>query len=164
MIAQKVLGIISSICEPNIMCLLYGILSYLLEGMQTIEKIQRRSIKLIPSLKQYSYDERCPAWIYQVYSINDLGWICHAAVGPPPQLVPPDQVWLPWMVRFAASGPPLENWLKVDKTTVGIPTERSDCLVKAPCTFVAMVNEWSGPQPGWVATQCGVVIQVGILR
>ena len=29
------------------MCLLYGILSYLLEDMQTIEKIQRRAIKLI---------------------------------------------------------------------------------------------------------------------
>ena len=57
------------------MCLLYGTLSYLLEDMQTIEKIQRRAIKLIPSLKQFSYDERCPAWIYQVYSITDLGWI-----------------------------------------------------------------------------------------
>ena len=39
------------------MCLLYGTLSYLLEDMQTIEKIQRKAIKLIPSLKQYSYDE-----------------------------------------------------------------------------------------------------------
>ena len=52
---------------------------------------------------------------------------CHAAVGPPPQLHgppgpsaanyvavegPPDQVWLPWMVRFATSGPPLASWLK----------------------------------------------------
>ena len=44
-------------------------------------------------------------------------------------MVPPDQVWLPWMVRFAASGPPLANRLKVDKTAAGIPTERSDCLV-----------------------------------
>ena len=40
-----------AICEPNIMCLLYGTLSYPLEDMQTIEKIQRRAIKLIPSLK-----------------------------------------------------------------------------------------------------------------
>ena len=45
-----------------------------------------------------------------------------------------------WMVRSAASGPPLANRLKVDKTAAGIPTERSDCLVKAPCTFVAMAN------------------------
>ena len=35
---------------------------------------------------------------------------------------PSDQVWLPWMVRFAASGPPLASWLKVDKTTAGILT------------------------------------------
>ena len=55
-------------------------------------------------------------------------------------MVPPDQVWLPWMVRLAASGPPLVNWLKVDKTAAGIPTERSDCLVKALCTLVAMAN------------------------
>ena len=41
------------------MCLLYGTLNYLLEDMQTIEKIQRRAIKLIPSLKQDSYNERC---------------------------------------------------------------------------------------------------------
>ena len=34
----------------------------------------------------------------------------------------------------------LANRLKVDKTVAGIPTERSDCLVKAPCTFVAMAN------------------------
>ena len=27
--------------------------------------------------------------------------------GPPPPPPPPDQVWLLWMVRFAASGPPL---------------------------------------------------------
>ena len=66
--------------------------------------------------------------------------ICHAAVGPPPQLVPPDQVWLPWMVRFATSGPPLANRLKVDKTVAGILKEQSECLVKAPCTFVAMAN------------------------
>ena len=39
------------------MCLVYGTLSYLLEDMQAIEKIQRRAIKLIPSLKQFSYDE-----------------------------------------------------------------------------------------------------------
>ena len=58
-----------------------------------------------------------------------------------PQLVPPDQVWLPWIVRLAASGPPLVNRLKMDKTAAGIPTERSDCLVKAPCTLVGMVNE-----------------------
>ena len=43
------------------MCLLYGTHSNLLEDMQTTEKIQKRAIKLIPSLKQYSYDERCPA-------------------------------------------------------------------------------------------------------
>ena len=57
--------------------------------------------------------------------------ICHAAVGPPgPSAAnyvaidgPPDQVWLPWMVRFAASGPPLANRLKVDKIAAGIPTE-----------------------------------------
>ena len=35
---------------------------------------------------------------------------------------PPGQVWLPWMVRFAASGPPLASRLKVDKTAAGIPT------------------------------------------
>ena len=27
---------------------------------------------------------------------------------------PPDQLWLPWMVRFAASGPPAENQLMVE--------------------------------------------------
>ena len=55
-------------------------------------------------------------------------------------MVPSDQVWLPWMVCFAASGPPLANQLKVDKIAAGIPTEQSDCLAKAPCTFVAMAN------------------------
>ena len=63
-IVQKVLVLLNvntSICEPIIMCLLYGTLSYLLEDMQTIEKIQRRAIKLILSLKQFSYDERCLA-------------------------------------------------------------------------------------------------------
>ena len=35
---------------------------------------------------------------------------------------------------------PLANPLKVDKTMAGIPKERSDCLVKPPCTFVAMAN------------------------
>ena len=54
------LNVNSSICEPNITCLLYGTLNYLLQDMQTIEKIQRRAIKLIPSLKQDSYNERCP--------------------------------------------------------------------------------------------------------
>ena len=59
---------------------------------------------------------------------------------------PPDQVWLPWMVRFAASGPPLASRHKVDKNLhIPGPIERSDCLVKAPYTFVAMANEWSGP-------------------
>ena len=33
-----------------------------------------------------------------------------------PQMVPPDQVWLPWMIRFAASGPPLVSRFKVDKS------------------------------------------------
>ena len=55
-------------------------------------------------------------------------WSCHAAVGPPgPSTAncvaidgPPDQVWLPWMVHFAASGPPLASRLMVDKTVVGI--------------------------------------------
>ena len=61
--------------EPNIMRLLYGTPIYILEDMQTTEKIQRKAIKLIPSLKQYCYDERCPAWIYQVQSIADLGLI-----------------------------------------------------------------------------------------
>ena len=45
---------------------------------------------------------------------------------------------------MAAMGGPLcrkwSNRLKVDKTAAGIPTERSDCLVKAPCTLVAMAN------------------------
>ena len=27
---------------------------------------------------------------------------------------PPDQLWLPWMVRFAASGPPEDNQLMVE--------------------------------------------------
>ena len=68
--------------------------------------------------------------LYVYLYVEFTGWVCHAAVGPPPQLVPPDhlrqimlpwmvppdQVWLPWMVRFAASGPPLASRLKVDKT------------------------------------------------
>ena len=57
---------------------------------------------------------------------------------------PPDQVWLPWMIRFAASGPRLANRLKVDKTAAGIPTERSDCLVKAPCMHVCCNGECEG--------------------
>ena len=55
----------------------------------------------------------------------------------------PDQVWLPWMVRVAASGPPPQTgsrWIK--PRLYGIPTEQSDyMLVKAPCTFAAMANE-----------------------
>ena len=27
---------------------------------------------------------------------------------------PPDQLWLPWMVHFAASGPPAENQLMME--------------------------------------------------
>ena len=53
---------------------------------------------------------------------------------------PPDQVWLPWMVRFAASGPPLANRLKADKTAAGIPTERSD-FSKSPM-HVCCNGEW----------------------
>ena len=62
---------------------------------------------------------------------NNYGLSCHSwslvTTDPPgPSVasyvavdVNPDQVWLPWMVRFAASGPPLANRLKVDKTTAG---------------------------------------------
>ena len=41
------------------MRLLYG--THLLEDMQIIEKIQTKAIKLILSLKQYSYNERYSA-------------------------------------------------------------------------------------------------------
>ena len=34
----------------------------------------------------------------------------------------------------------MANRLKVDKTAAGISTEQSDCLVKVPCTLVAMAN------------------------
>ena len=66
-IAQKVNKVLSIIkrtfkyLEPNIMCLLHGTPIYVLEAMLTIEKIQRKAIKCIPSLKQYSYNERYPA-------------------------------------------------------------------------------------------------------
>ena len=65
--ANKVLGVINrtfKYLDPNIMCLLYTSLvrphldyasniwnPYLLEDMRTIEKIQRRATKLIPSIK-----------------------------------------------------------------------------------------------------------------
>ena len=41
------------------------------------------------------------------------------------------------------SGPPLANRLKVDKTVAGIPTERTDCLIKrhARLLQLLMVNE-----------------------
>ena len=53
----------------------------------------------------------------------------------------------PGLSMAAMDGPrcrkwsPTSNRLKVDKTVAGIPKERSDCLVKATCTFAAMVNE-----------------------
>ena len=46
----------------------------------------------------------------------------------------------------AMDGPLCRKWsptikpLKVNKTVAGIPKEQGDCLVKAPCTFVAIVN------------------------
>ena len=43
----------------------------------------------------------------QILSWHWAKGYCHAASGPPPQVVPPDQVWLPQMVRFAASGLPV---------------------------------------------------------
>ena len=52
---NKVLGIMKrtfKYLEPNIMCPVWD--THLLEDMQTIDKIQRRGIKPIPSLKQYS--------------------------------------------------------------------------------------------------------------
>ena len=53
---------------------------------------------------------------------------------------PLDQLWLPWMVRFSASGPPLANRLKVDKTAAEIPTERSDFSKSA--IHVCCNGEW----------------------
>ena len=91
-------------------------------------------------------------WFSNFLTTNFYGLSRHswspATTGPPGPSVanyvavngPPDQVWLPWMVRFATNGPPLANRFKLDKTVAGKPTERSDCLVKAPCTFVAMAN------------------------
>ena len=71
-----------------------------------------------------------------------------------PQLVPRTicgklccRRWSPGPSMAAMDGPPCRKWsptivnrFKVDKTAGGIPTERSDCLVKAPCTLVAMAN------------------------
>ena len=57
---------------------------------------------------------------------------------------PPDQVWLPWMVRFAESGPPLASRLKVDKTVAAWNSYRQNevtAFKRHACTFVAMVNE-----------------------
>ena len=75
--ANKVLGVINrtfKYLDPNIMHLLYTSLvrphldyasniwnPYLLEDMCTIEKLQRRATKLIPSLKQCTYQERLSA-------------------------------------------------------------------------------------------------------
>ena len=75
--ANKVLGVINrtfKYLDPNIMRLLYTSLvrphldyasniwnPYLLEDMRTIEKLQRRATKLIPSLKQCTYQERLSA-------------------------------------------------------------------------------------------------------
>ena len=75
--ANKVLGVINQTfkyLDPNIMHLLYTSLvrphldyasniwnPYLLEDMHTIEKLQRRATKLIPSLKQCIYQERLSA-------------------------------------------------------------------------------------------------------
>ena len=72
--ANKVLGVINrtfKYLDPNTMRLLYTSLvrphldyasniwnPYLLEEMRTIEKIQRRATKLIPSIKQCTYQER----------------------------------------------------------------------------------------------------------
>ena len=43
---------------------------YLLEDMRTIEKIQRRATKLIPSIKQCTYQERLSA-----LNLPSSGWI-----------------------------------------------------------------------------------------
>ena len=61
------------------MCLLYGTLSYLSEDMQTIEKIQRRAIKLIyifhlsnniPTMKDVQ-----PEFTKFIVSPTYVGWI-----------------------------------------------------------------------------------------
>ena len=75
--ANKVLEVINrtfKYLDPYIMRLLYTSLvsphldyasniwnPYLLEDMRTIEKLQRRATKLIPSLKQCTYQERLSA-------------------------------------------------------------------------------------------------------
>ena len=75
--ANKVLGVINrtfKYLDPYIMHLLYTSLvrphldyasniwnPYLLEDMRTIEKLQRRVTKFIPSLKQCTYQEKLSA-------------------------------------------------------------------------------------------------------
>ena len=59
---------------------------------------------------------------------------------------PPDQLWLPWMIRFAASGPPAENQLMV-KINLGW----QHYLITKPCAVGVCCN--SGSQIGviWAA-------------
>ena len=68
-------------------------------------------------------------YIAQYLGLSRRSWF-PATTGPPgpsaPNYVavegPPDQVWLPWMVRFSASGPPLASCMaQGDKTVAGIP-------------------------------------------
>ena len=65
---------------------------------------------------------------HYIYADKLLVRICHATSGSPPHLVPPDhlrqivllwmvppdQLWLPWMVRFAASSPQAKNQLMAE--------------------------------------------------
>ena len=86
--ANKILGVINRIfkyLDPNIMRLLYTSLvrphldyasniwnPYLLEDMRTIEKIQRRATKLIPSIK---LKKDYLLLTYLVYNTIVSGWI-----------------------------------------------------------------------------------------
>ena len=68
------------------------------------------------------------------------GRTCHAASGPPTQLVPLDQLWLPWIVRFATSVPPINikcaGLLQVPSTDLGrsvyaLPKRLTGCWLEA---------------------------------
>ena len=64
---------------------------------------------------------------------------CHAAVGPPgPSAANCVAMDGPLCRKWSPTSKPAQA--RVDKTVAGIPKERSDCLVKVPCTFVAMAN------------------------
>ena len=59
-----------------------------------------------------------------------------------------DQVWLPWMVRFATSGPPVASpknsgcmQILTDEVTI------KSYLEIMPCMFVVIVNLVSLPRP-----------------